>query len=59
MGSKRSLSNSSVPVSSSIVEDKKDKKLKRSISTNQDLEKGAVKVVYFCLCSLLYVLWSF
>ncbi|KAK4580806.1 hypothetical protein RGQ29_024450 [Quercus rubra] len=43
MGSKRSLSNSSVPVSSSIVEDKKDKKLKGSISTNQDLEKGAVK----------------
>ncbi|KAM3690986.1 hypothetical protein ACB094_09G161200 [Castanea mollissima] len=45
MGSKRSLSNSSVPVSSSIVEDKKDKKLKGSISTNQDLEKGAVKEI--------------
>ncbi|KAK7846718.1 dna-(apurinic or apyrimidinic site) lyase [Quercus suber] len=28
---------------SSIVEDKKDKKLKGSIGTNQDLEKGAVK----------------
>ena len=46
MGSKRSLSNSSVPVSSSIVEDKKDnKKLKGLISTNQNSEKGAVKVV--------------
>lgn len=44
MGSKRSLSNSSVPVSSSIVEDKKDnKKLKGLISTNQNSEKGAVK----------------
>uniref|UniRef100_A0A2N9J4N7 SAP domain-containing protein n=1 Tax=Fagus sylvatica TaxID=28930 RepID=A0A2N9J4N7_FAGSY len=44
MGSKRSLSNSSVPVSSSMVEDKKDnKKLKGLISTNQNSEKGAVK----------------